>query len=343
MITKILKIWTSLILLGFLLLGLIILIPVNYKVEPPTKRENTQYWQLNTGSKIGYFKIEAKSLQKKNPIIYLHGGPGGRIKDDVIETLKPLASLGYDLYFYDQVGSGYSNRLEDISEYTVKRHQEDLNEIIAKTKSEQVILIAQSWGACLAINYLQDFSQKVEKIILTGPGPILPINKKIKTIKPPDTLSLIEPEFTNKQGNEKVDTWRSRLILKWAYFFKTKLAGDQEVDHFFAILNQELVKSTTCNGTPHHKLEGGLGYYSHIMTLKSFQEVDDKRRQLKKLDIPILILRGQCDNQKWGFTKEYLDLFSNSSLAIIRGVGHKLINGAKEEYYELIEQFLIEN
>ena len=61
MITKILKIWTSLILLGFLLLGLIILIPVNYKVEPPTKRENNQYWQLNTGSKIGYLKNESKS------------------------------------------------------------------------------------------------------------------------------------------------------------------------------------------------------------------------------------------------------------------------------------------
>ena len=340
MIIKILKICSSLILLGFLILGLIILIPVDYKVKPLTKRNNTQYWQLNTGSKIGYFKIEAKSPQKKNPIIYLHGGPGGKVKDDIIETLKPLASLGHDLYFYDQVGSGHSNRLDDISEYIVKRHQEDLNEIIAKTQSEQVILIAQSWGACLAINYLQDFSEKVEKVILTGPGPILPINKKLENINPPDSLSLIEPEFSNKQGNEKVYTWRSRLILKWAYLFNAKLAEDQEVDQFFTVLNQELVKSTTCKGTPHNQLEGGLGYYNHIMTVKSFQDVDDKRSQFKKMDIPILILRGQCDNQKWGFTKEYLDLFSNSKLEIIEGVGHNLIHGGKEKYYELVEEFL---
>jgi proline iminopeptidase len=343
MTTKILKICSSLILLGFLVIGLIVLIPVDYKVEPLAKRNNTQYWQLKTGSKIGYFKIEAKSPQKKNPIIYLHGGPGGKVKDDIIETLRPLASLGHDLYFYDQVGSGHSNRLDDISEYSVKRHQEDLNEIIAKTQSEQVILIAQSWGACLAINYLQDFSEKVEKIILTGPGPILPINRKMETINPPDSLSLIEPAFSNKQGNEKVYTWRSRLILKWAYLFNAKLAGDQEVDQFFAILNQELVKSTTCKGISHNKSEGGLGYYNHIMTVKSFPEVDDKRSRLKKIDIPILILRGQCDNQKWGFTKEYLDLFSNSKLEIIKGVGHNLIHGGKEEYYELIEQFLREN
>jgi proline iminopeptidase len=79
------------------------------------------------------------------------------------------------------------------------------------------------------------------------------------------------------------------------------------------------------------------------MTVKSFPEVDDKRSRLKKIDIPILILRGQCDNQKWGFTKEYLDLFSNSKLEIIKGVGHNLIHGGKEEYYELIEQFLREN
>lgn len=339
---KILKTIISILLLGFLILIIIVLIPKDYEVESFQERKNTHYWQLNTGSKIGYTKVETSKLQKQNPIIYLHGGPGGKIKDEIIDILKPLSELGHDLYFYDQVGSGHSNRLENISEYSVKRHQEDLNEIITKTTSNQVILIGKSWGACLAINYLQDHSEKVEKIILVGPGPILPINRKLINTIPPDSLSLIEPEFSNKQGNEKVYNWRSNLILRWAYIFNSKLASDQEVDDFFTYLNQELVKSTDCKVKQHKKVEGGGGYYSHIMTAKSFQEVENKRTKLQKLDTPILIIRGQCDNQKWGFVHEYLDLFVHSKMEIINGVGHHIINGEPQKYYELIEQFLKE-
>jgi len=339
---KILKTILSIIFLGFLTLFILVLIPKDYDVETLKKRKNTQYWLLKTGSKIGYTKIETTQLQRKNPIIYLHGGPGGKVKDQIIETLKPLSELGHDLYFYDQIGSGHSNRLEKISEYTVKRHQEDLNEIVSKTNSDQVILIGKSWGSCLAINYLQDHNKKVEKVILTGPGPILPINKKVINTLPPDSLSLIKPEFSNKQGNEKAYGWRSNLILKWAYLFNSKLVDDKEVDKFFTYLNQELIKSTYCKIKEHKKIEGGGGYYSHIMTLKSIQEVANKRNSLKELHTPILIIRGQCDNQKWGYVNEYLDLFLNSKLKIINGVGHDIVNTEKEKYYELIEQFLKE-
>jgi pimeloyl-ACP methyl ester carboxylesterase len=33
-------------------------------------------------------------------------------------------------------------------------------------------------------------------------------------------------------------------------------------------------------------------------------------------------MKGECDNQKWGFTNEYLELFKNSELKIIPGAGH---------------------
>lgn len=206
---------------GYIVLGILILlskliIPREYKVESFKEREGTQYWHLKTGSKIGYTKIETSKFEKKNPIIFLHGGPGGKIKDSVIEVLKPLSNLGHDLYFYDQTGSGHSNKLNNIKEYSVERHQNDLKEIVSRTKSDKVILIGQSWGACLAINFLQNNEEKVERIIVTGPGPILPINRKsIKEIAP-DSLFLIEPEYSNKEGNEKIYNWRSKLILKWA-------------------------------------------------------------------------------------------------------------------------------
>ncbi len=328
---------------GVVILIFILFLPRSYDVESFQKRKGTQYWELGTGSKIAYYKIPRSQESAQNPIIYLHGGPGGMVSNDVISTLKPFSKQGHDLYFYDQVGSGHSNRLSDISEYTVERHKKDLKEIISRITIDKVILIGHSWGSLLAVNYLEDYSQTVEKLILTGPGPILPINKKLIKEVAPDSLALVEPEFSNREGNRKAYNWRSKLILKWAYLFNEKLASDKEADNFFTFLNQELSKSTTCYPDNSKKYPGGAGYYSHIMTVRSFRKVKDRRNELQSIKTPILLLRGQCDNQKWGFTKEYLDLFSNSRLKIIEDAGHDIISADSEAYYTLINQFINEN
>ena len=339
---KKIKIGGIVILTGILILASVLFLPRQYDVDPFQERKGTKYWELKTGSTIGYFKIESFGSDKKSPIIYLHGGPGGRVHDKAIEALRPLSSQGHDLYFYDQAGSGHSQRLTNIEEYSVERHQKDLKEIVSIIGADKVILIGHSWGALLAINYLEDYEETVEKLVLTGPGPILPINTAIINEIPPDSLSLTEPEYSNKEGNQKAYNWRSRLIEKWAYLFGTKLASDKEADDFFTYLNQELSKSTVCTVKGPQKYEGGGGFYSHIMTVKSFRDVENRRERLKKSNIPLLILRGQCDNQKWGFTKEYLDLFPNSRLTIIKDVGHDIVSTKADEYITLIKEFIDE-
>ncbi|MEL6865466.1 MAG: alpha/beta hydrolase [Bacteroidota bacterium] len=335
---------SSIFIAALLLAGLVLLpllfIPSHYSVKAFQERTGTQYWELKTGSKIGYIKIASSQPIKKSPILYLHGGPGGVITDQIIDALRPLAELGHDLYFYDQIGSGHSKRLEDISEYTVSRHQEDLYEILLKIQANQVILIGKSWGACLATNFLQNHEDKVDRLILVGPGPILPINNKVINNQAPDSLALVAPAFSNKEGNESAYNWRSQFVSKWAYLFQTKWATDQEMDAFFTHLNKALSQSTDCQIQPNKKQTGGGGFYSHIMTLKSLQEVENKRHLLKQSKVPLLLLRGQCDNQKWGFAQEYLDIFPHSKLKIIEDAGHNIINSKKEEYYELIKAFL---
>ncbi|MFK7908170.1 MAG: alpha/beta fold hydrolase [Chitinophagales bacterium] len=76
------------------------------------------------------------------------------------------------------------------------------------------------------------------------------------------------------------------------------------------------------------------------MTLKSFKDVEDKKSILKNLNLPVLILKGQCDNQKWGFTQEYLDLFPNAQLEIIQNSGHSITKENEEVYIHLMLDFL---
>lgn len=318
----------------------VLFMPRHYEVPAYARRVGTQYWKLNTGSRIAYYKVESPSVNKKSPIIYLHGGPGGMIKDEVIEALKPLAEHGHDLYFYDQIGSGHSARLDRIEEYSVERHVADLREIIEAIAAEKVILIGHSWGCMLATSFLADHPDKVEKVILEGPGPILPIHMALLNQAPPDSLHLIKPEYSNAEGNRQAYNLRMKLIDKWAYRLNRKLASDQEVDDFFTYLNGSLSKSTYCQVKQAKTFPAGGGYYAHIMTVKSFDAVEDQRAKLAKVQIPVLILRGQCDNQAWGFTQEYLDLLPNARLAIIEQSGHDLIGGNEGLYQERIHDFL---
>lgn len=330
------------LLLGMIVFLIMLLYPRTYEVQVFAERPGTQYWELATGSRIGYTHIPTQSLAKPYPILYLHGGPGGMITDATIQSLRRLAAAGYEIYLYDQVGSGHSNRLDNISEYTPLRHRQDLAAIIEQIPAEKVILLGHSWGAMLATLFLAAYPEQVDRMILTGPGPILPINRALASLPPPDSLHLIPPAFSNQQGNEAAHNLRSKFVQRWAWLFQSKLATDQEADAFFTHLNTLLNRSTTCEATEIQPLAGGGGYYAHLMTANSFQTVPDTRPDLQNRDIPLLILKGQCDNQAWGFTQEYLDLFPKVQLKIIEGVGHNIASRKPDVFQELILTFLEE-
>ena len=75
---------------------------------------------------------------KKAPIVYLHGGPGAGVvsKQLIADTFAFLADLGHDVYLYDQVGGGLSERLAHITEYTLDRHLADLDAILRGLEAE---------------------------------------------------------------------------------------------------------------------------------------------------------------------------------------------------------------
>ncbi|GJM33552.1 MAG: proline iminopeptidase [Saprospiraceae bacterium] len=340
MINKSFTIVKYLLLSGLLVLSGLLFIPRKYEVTPFQERAGTQYWDLSTGSRIGYTLISASGPSEPFPVIYLHGGPGGRVTDETIQALSPLAADGYDLYFYDQIGSGHSNRLEDITAYTIDRHIQDLAAIIKKTEADKVTLIGHSWGAILAAVFVADHGDLVEKIVFTGPGPIPPIRSELAQLKPPDSLHLQTPQYSNRQGNDKAQNLRSRLMAKWAYLFGSKLASDKEADDFAAYLFSELNKSAVKDQLATSNAKGGAGFYAHIMTFKNFFEISDPRSNLKNSKIPVLIMRGQYDNQKWGYAQEYLQLFPIHELVIIPNAGHFIDVERPEVYLTEIRDFI---
>ena len=115
---QVVKLLKYVVLLSAAILSAKVFWPRHYAAPFLAKRSSTQYWDLPTGSRIAYTLSPARGPKKKYPIIFLHGGPGGPISDQGIRILSELSADGYDVYLYDQIGGGFSNRLEDIEAYT---------------------------------------------------------------------------------------------------------------------------------------------------------------------------------------------------------------------------------
>ena len=325
---------------GLAILSCLLFVPAHYSVPAISPRPGMQYWQLATGSKIAYNKIPAQGVKKPYPVIYLHGGPGGPLTSSRIELLRPLAADGYDVYLYDQVGSGYSSRLANIREYTADRHRRDLAEIVRQTGAEKVILMGQSWGAILATLYAAADTGRVAGIIFTSPGPIQPIRRELRDAAPPDSLHLRPPLYTNAEGSRQAATLRTSFVTFLAQRFGWKLAGDDEMDAFYTKLAGLTNRSTVCDTARSPAAEGGGGFYVQVMTVASFAGVADPRPALRHATFPVLVMKGTCDNQPWGYTAEYLDVFPNHRLAVIPGAGHSISVEQPAAFIDTIREFL---
>jgi proline iminopeptidase len=103
-------------------------------------------------------------------LVILHGGPGSDYRS--LLNCKEFADYGYFVVFYDQRGSGLSQRYSK-NAYSVQVMPDDLDAVIAHYKtspSQKVFLLGHSWGAILATAYINQHPGAIRGVILGEPG-----------------------------------------------------------------------------------------------------------------------------------------------------------------------------
>jgi proline iminopeptidase len=315
--------------------------PITYGESSPGSHQHSRKWHLATGSTIAYTLLAGNDQKKKDvPIIYLHGGPGAGITDEEVNTYRQIAAEGHDIYLYDQVGCGQSERLENIREYTVRRHAADLDAIISQIGSPEVILAGQSWGSILAVTYTAQHTRRVNKLVITAPAPLQPADNSLLMVKSPDSLQLRSPPFQYAKQKRRLHPLRMRVNLSLARKFGIKMVPDREADQFATWQTDELNLSMVCDTANAVKAESTEGYYVQVMTSSSIAKMQDLRPILRTVNIPVLVMKAQCDNQPWGYTAEYLNVFQNARLLTIRGAGHNAFIERSSEYVNAIIDFI---
>lgn len=303
------------------------LYPITSTIAPIKPRPDTRYWTMADGHRIAYTRVAAPAgAETKAPVIYLHGGPGGYIHSSIVRTLGPLSAVGRDVYFYDQIGSGLSDRLARPKDYSLARHMKDLDAIVASTGSGKAVLIGHSYGGLLAAIYAARHPERVEALILSSPGSLQPsffdaAGRPVIAAKYPVPASLrfIEPKPTMGA----TDHWppRAMAAMAVALLFNRKWVSDAEGDALINTMASRFTAGMVCDPARVQLEEGGGGFFVHGGS-NFYGDLEDPRPTMRKMTAPVLVIQGQCDYIPYADAYEYADLFPDSRYRMIEGAGH---------------------
>ena len=294
-------------------------IPENESVPRLKARHNTEYWQLERGFQIAYSKYSPESSENRHPIIFLHGGPGAYVHSSTMETISALANLGHEIYFYDQLGSGLSERPPNFRDASLPNHLKDLNEIVTKhIGAEKVILIGHSFGASVASHFLAGYPHLVSKIVFSSPGRLVPIMYTEEGIPEranteiPNDLNFITPWRYQEESDRIFFKPKTFLAMAGALGFDSKLINDSDVDALLNKVFSTVTKGMVCDPNSVRPEEGGGGMYAYMSTNYN-PDLQNIRPILKQLKVPSIILQGQCDTGHYGGVIEYSELLREIS------------------------------
>lgn len=104
------------------------------------------------------------------PLVFLSGGPG--LEVDYMREPAAMFPAGFSRVFLEQRGTGRSRSAAkmDASNLSLQLVIDDLEALRVDLKQERLNLIGHSWGAMLSMAYAAKYPDKVDRMILIGPG-----------------------------------------------------------------------------------------------------------------------------------------------------------------------------
>ncbi len=160
----------------------------------------------------GEFKVWTKRIGN-NPtikVLLLHGGPG--MTHELYECFDGyFPQEGIEYYYYDQLGSFYSDQPNDLSLWDLPRFVEEVEQVrqALNLNKDNFYLLGQSWGGILAMEYALKYQQHLKGLIISNMVASIPEYQKysdnvLAPQLPPEVLEEIMIYENNEDyGNER--------------------------------------------------------------------------------------------------------------------------------------------
>lgn len=128
-------------------------------------------------------------------VLLLHGGPGlNHIYLECFEDYLP--QQGIEFYYYDQLGSAFSDNPDDKSLWTVERYTDEVEEVRKGLGLDNFYLYGHSWGGMLTYEYALKYGSHLKGLVISDMVASVPgyveHAAKLRAEFPPDVQKKLE-------------------------------------------------------------------------------------------------------------------------------------------------------
>lgn len=284
----------------------------------------------------GYFEIEDYELYYRrfgsgdDVLVGVHGGPG--MPHDYLAPLAQHAGEDLTVYLYDQFGVGRSDEPTpgDFDRYTVDHYRDELEAVrqaIDPTGSFSVY--GQSWGGMLAQEYVLEYGDHVDALILANTlADTQTAYKSMRSVLqnlPEDDQATIEAH----EAKRAYDAPEYEAALDGAYR-EHVCRTDEYPDPVLSTFNRINLNV--------YGLMWGPNEYVLLDTARLRDW--DVRDQLSAIDTPTLVLSGEYDEIEPSIARDIADRISDATLHVFEESSHMPYWEEPDAHYEVVESFL---
>lgn len=284
--------------------------------------ENIRYIEISGGHKVWTQKISGGDVK----LLLLSGGPS--LSSRYLQPFaKYLLGKGITIYFYDQLGTGYSEpELTDTQLWNLQRYVDEVEQVREELGLDKLVLCGHSWGGLLAMEYFYKYPAHVQGLIISNmTASILSYAKSYNLIREQLSFSdqqiLKECEERNDFDNPKYQAILERINKE--HMCRIELP-DYAIESL-ANMNHSIYETMM-----------GKNEFHPNGNLKDW----DRWNDLKNINVPTLLSVGRYDIMSVEDIEKMNQLIPGSSLSICENGSHLSLIDDQETYFNAIIKFI---
>ena len=284
----------------------------------------------------GRFSVWTKRVGN-NPdlkVLLLHGGPGATHEYlEACDSFLPAAGIEY--YYYDQLGSGFSDQPDDPSLWELDRFVDEVEQVrrALGLDRENFVLYGHSWGGILAMQYALSYQRHLRGLVISNmmasaPAYTAYAERVLMPEMDPDALAEVKAlEASGDIGNPRYE----ELLVP--HFYEHHVLRMPAADwpdpllRAFAHVNQQIYVSMQGPSELGMSAEAKLAHW-------------DRVADLPRIEVPTLVIGARYDTMDPSHMQMMAESLPNGRYLYCPEGSHMALYDDQDTYFAGLTDFL---
>ena len=259
-------------------------------------------------------------------MLTLHGGPG--FNHEYLECFEDfLPQEGIEFYYYDQLGSSYSDQPDDTTLWTIPRFVEEVEEVRTALGLDDFYLYGHSWGGMLGIEYLLKYGNHVKGYIHSNMSASVAsyagYTATLRSALPPDVIAVLDKY--EAKGDYENGEYQQALMTVYARHICRLDPWPEPLERAFRHANSQIYN--IMQGPNEFVITGNFKHW-------------DRWNDLHKITAPTLVLGARYDEMNPEDLKRQAELMPAARFALCESGSHCAMYDDQAAYFGHLMAFV---